>query len=101
MILAAVAAEPLHGYAIMQKVGELSAGRVRIRAGTLYAALGRLVDEGLLEAEGEELVEGRRRRYYRITGAGVTELRREMDRLESNLLTIRTQLSRHASPEPT
>ena len=40
--------EPLHGYGIMQKVIKLSKGRIRLGAGTLYGALGNLVDMGLI-----------------------------------------------------
>lgn len=60
----------LHGYGITQEIELLSTGRVRLRAGTLYAALDRLVDEGLVEPAGEEVVEGRLRRYYALSSEG-------------------------------
>jgi len=47
-VLAALLDGPLHGYAVIKRVDELSAGRVRLAAGTLYAALDRLAAEELL-----------------------------------------------------
>ena len=93
LILAAVAPVPLHGYGIIRAVEELSAGRVRLRAGTLYAALDRLVHDGALAVEGEEVVEGRLRRYYAITDAGLDVLRRGVERLEANAAAARRQLA--------
>ena len=49
LILASLAAGPQHGYGIMTDVAQISDGRVRLRAGTLYAALDRLSTDGLLE----------------------------------------------------
>jgi DNA-binding PadR family transcriptional regulator len=94
LILAAVAPAPLHGYGILQAVEELSEGRVRLRAGTLYTALDRLVKEGSLVADREEVVDGRLRRYYRITDAGLDVLRRGVERLEANASAARGQLAR-------
>ncbi|MFL6077122.1 MAG: PadR family transcriptional regulator [Mycobacteriales bacterium] len=48
-VLSALAAGPLHGYAVIKEVSRLSADRVQLAAGTLYAALDRLSDEGLVE----------------------------------------------------
>jgi DNA-binding PadR family transcriptional regulator len=93
LILAAVAPAPLHGYGILQSVEELSEGRVRLRAGTLYAALDRLVREGSLVVEREEVVEGRVRRYYQITDHGLEVLRRGVERLEANVSAARGQLA--------
>ena len=96
LILAAVAADPLHGYGILRSVEELSEGRVRLRAGTLYAALDRLVREGSLVADREEIVDGRLRRYYRITDGGLDVLRRGVEDLEGNVSAARRQLVRRA-----
>lgn len=93
MVLAAAAPGPLHGYGIIQAIEELSAGRVRLRAGTLYAALDRLVTEGSLAVDREQVVEGRLRRYYRITDAGLEVLRRETERLEANAAVARGRLA--------
>jgi PadR family transcriptional regulator len=80
-ILTALAECPLHGYGVMQAVGQLSDGRLRLRAGTLYAALDRLTDEGLLEVEREEVVGGRHRRFYRLTQDGAAALAGEVARM--------------------
>ena len=79
--LAALLDGPLHGYAIISRAGELSGGQVRLTAGTLYGALDRLSGEGLVEATGQEIVDGRARRYYRLTGAGREALEAEAQRL--------------------
>jgi len=81
-ILAALLDGPLHGYGIIKKAAELSDGRVRLAAGTLYGALDRLAEEGCILADRQELVEGRVRRYYRLTDHGVHALHREAARME-------------------
>jgi DNA-binding PadR family transcriptional regulator len=93
LILAALAAGPAHGYGVLQTVIELSEGRVRLRAGTLYAALDRLGSEGLIAAHGEEVVEGRLRRYYAITDLGLDQLAAQIERFEANAAAARRQLS--------
>ncbi|HEX4215071.1 MAG TPA: helix-turn-helix transcriptional regulator [Candidatus Dormibacteraeota bacterium] len=77
--LAALLNGPLHGYGIIQRAAELSNGHVRITAGTLYAALDRLSGLGWIEAGCEEIVDGRLRRYYRLSGAGREALFAEAD----------------------
>ena len=69
-VLTALAGGPRHGYGVIQEVERLSGGRTRLRAGTLYAAFDRLSAQGLIEVEREEVVEGRLRRYYRLTESG-------------------------------
>ena len=69
--------QPLHGYGIMQRAAELSGGRVRLAAGTLYGALNALVDKGwiaLLPVEG-------RKKEYRLTPNGQKILKNELERL--------------------
>lgn len=82
-LLAALLDGPLHGYAIAQQASELSDGRVRLTAGTLYGALDRLVKQGLLVEVGDELVAGRKRRSYALTGEGRTVLQEEAARMRS------------------
>jgi len=74
LILSALAAGPLHGYAVIKEVSRLSDDQVRLAAGTLYAALDRLTDEDLIEVDREETVNGRPRRYYRLTSNGAAAL---------------------------
>jgi DNA-binding PadR family transcriptional regulator len=69
-VLTALADRPRHGYGVIQEVERLSDGRTRLRAGTLYAAFDRLSSEGLIEVANEEVVDGRLRRYYRLTESG-------------------------------
>ena len=94
LILAALAPQPLHGYAIIGEVAELSGGRMTLRPGTLYGALDRLGDEGLLEPDHEEVVDGRMRRYYRLTDDGAAVLEQEAARLQGNADAARRRLAR-------
>lgn len=76
LILASLASEPKHGYAIMEDIADFSG--TRLEPGTLYAALARLERRGWIEAlEAEE-----RRRPYRITGAGEVALREQLKTLD-------------------
>jgi PadR family transcriptional regulator PadR len=93
-ILTALASEPRHGYAVIQQAAALSGGRVVLQAGTLYAALDRLAAEGLVEVDREELVDGRNRRYYRLTNRGAAALTAETERLRISLEAATTQLKR-------
>jgi DNA-binding PadR family transcriptional regulator len=81
LVLTALAAGPQHGYAVIEDVARMTDNRVRLRAGTLYAALDRLRVEGLIEVDREEVVQSRLRRYYRLTGAGEQRLGAESARL--------------------
>jgi DNA-binding PadR family transcriptional regulator len=80
-VLAALLDGPLHGYAIASRAAEISEGEVRLTAGTLYGALERMAGQGLVQADREETVDGRRRRYYRISDQGRDAVQREADRL--------------------
>ena len=84
LILTALAAGAQHGYGIMTDVGQISGGRVKLHAGTLYAALDRMAAQGLVEADREEIVDGRLRRYYRLTPPGAQRLAAEVERLRAN-----------------
>jgi DNA-binding PadR family transcriptional regulator len=81
LVLTALAAEPQHGYAVLEDVVRMTAGRVRLRAGTLYAVLDRLRTDGLIKVDREEVVQSRLRRYYRLTGVGEQRLATETHRL--------------------
>jgi len=84
LILTALAAGSQHGYGIITDVQELSGGRVRLQAGTLYTALDRLRTEGLVCVDREEIVDSRLRRYYRLTPDGSDLLAAEAARLRAN-----------------
>ena len=79
-VLVSLLGGPLHGYAIIQRAGELSGGRVRLATGTLYAALDHLTAEGHVELVREEMVSGRARRSYGLTPRGAGTLRAEAAR---------------------
>jgi len=84
LILTALASGSQHGYGIISDVEQISKRRVRLRAGTLYTALDRLREDGLIEVDREEVVDSRLRRYYRLTPEGGDRLAEEADRLRSN-----------------
>lgn len=71
--------EPLHGYGIMQNARRLSNGRVNLAAGTLYGALGALLEKGWITALSGET--GSRKKEYLITEQGKEALRSEIERL--------------------
>jgi DNA-binding PadR family transcriptional regulator len=84
LILTSLAERSQHGYGIINDVADISGGRVRLRAGTLYTALDRLRMDGLVEVDREEVVEGRLRRYYQLTPSGTKLLAAEAARLQAN-----------------
>lgn len=76
LILDALRSEPSHGYRIAQRIKERSRGVLDFKEGTLYPALHKLENEGLVESY-EGMESGRPRRYYRITQTGHGTLRRD------------------------
>lgn len=99
-ILASLVNGELHGYGISRDVEELSDGQVRLTAGTLYGALNRLSEEGLVEEAGERQVQGRRRRYYRITAAGHAAFVAEVERLRRTAMTLGARAGARAGARP-
>lgn len=71
--------EPLHGYGIMQKVDQLSAGRVRLAAGTLYGAIGTLLEKGWIQSLPGEV--NSRKKEYEVTTQGKCVVTEELRRL--------------------
>ena len=71
--------KPLHGYGIIQNVSELSNGRIKLAAGTLYGALNTLVDKGWIDALPENPLS--RKKEYVITSSGTEILKEEIARL--------------------
>ena len=92
LILTALAQQPQHGYGIIQDVSRISGERVALRAGTLYGALERLDADGLIAVDREEIVDGRLRRYYRLTGEGSARLAAEARRLQESAGTALRRL---------
>ncbi len=89
-ILVAVADRQRHGYAIMKEVNRATDGAVKLSTGTLYAAIRRLLDDGLVEESDErpdDELDDKRRRYYRLTELGHAVVLREADRM-AELVTL-------------
>ena len=81
-----------HGYAIMREVAERTDGAVRLGPGTLYGALKRLLEAGLVEEGGERPdtdMDDERRRYYRLVKPGLSVARAEARRLEGMVRAAR------------
>lgn len=78
LLLAAIAREPLHGYAVVESIRETSDGALDLAEGTVYPALYRL-EEARLLASSWTTVGGRRRRVYRLTKRGRKRLERERE----------------------
>jgi DNA-binding PadR family transcriptional regulator len=102
-ILLALAQSEQHGYGILKRV-ESQPGAPRLGTGTLYAALQRLAEDGLIEESEARpaAVEDQRRRYYRITGAGEAVAGRELLRLSRIVARSESQalLGRLELPKP-
>jgi len=81
-ILAVLAGGRRHGYQIMREAALSSEGLVTLKPTTLYAALERLERDGSIQQDGEEIVDGRVRRYYRITEAGRSHYRSKCEEWE-------------------
>ena len=93
-ILLALADEDRHGYAIMRSIEERTDGVMSLHAGTLYRAIGRLVDAGLLrerEDRPDPEEDDQRRRYYAITALGRRVAAAESARLESQVRSARAR----------
>lgn len=80
-VLAALIDGPRHGYDIAATAADLSGSRVKLSAGTLYGVLDRLETNGQIELDHEETVNGRLRRYYKISPDGVAVVLDEADRM--------------------
>jgi len=92
-ILVALADRERHGYSIMQEVSERTAGSVRLSPSTLYSAIRRLLEEGLIEELAERPDpdhDDERRRYYRLTRAGRRAAAEEAKHLEKLLADARS-----------
>jgi transcriptional regulator len=77
LILKAVAVEPVHGYAIAQRLEQVSRGVVRVPEGSLYPALHRLENRGFLTADWKKTDTGREAKFYRLTRKGRKQLETE------------------------
>jgi PadR family transcriptional regulator PadR len=79
LILRVVRQEPMHGYAIAQKIRALSSDQLSVEEGSLYPALQKLLANGWVKAEWTTSDTGRQVRSYRITAKGLKQLESEQD----------------------
>ena len=103
IVLAILAEADSYGYAILQRVRELSGGRIEWTDGMLYPVLHRLERLGLVKARWEIAESGRRRKYYRITAGGRAQLaeeRRQWQAVDATLRGIWQALSASSAPLP-
>jgi transcriptional regulator len=78
LVLRILSTQPLHGYAIAQRIHQLSADELRVEEGSLYPALQKLLIKGWVKADWRESESGRQVREYRITASGRRQLETEM-----------------------
>lgn len=93
MILQVLTRQPLHGYALAQRIKTMSKDLLQVEEGSLYPALQRMLKTGLVEASWGTSATSRRVRTYRITTKGAKHLRQEISRFELMLEGIRSVLS--------
>src|SRR5678816_3806475 len=93
MALRLLKREPMHGYALVQRIQQASNDLLQVEEGSLYPALQRLLKDGLVEAEWGVSATNRRVRIYRITRAGTRHLGNEVSSFERMLEGINLVLS--------
>src|SRR5215467_5352997 len=79
IIFKAVSLGPLHGYAVLSRIEQISGQRLFVEQGALYPALFRLVRQGLLKTEWGKSENNRRAKFYELTAKGRTRLRQETE----------------------
>jgi PadR family transcriptional regulator, regulatory protein PadR len=98
MILQSLRARPMHGYALVKHIKEVSNDLLQVEEGSLYPALQRMLREGWLESEAGTSTKGRPTRVYRLTDAGVRHLEKEVVSFERMFAGI-TRVLAIASPQ--
>jgi transcriptional regulator len=78
MILQSLRFKPMHGYALVKHIQQVSDNLLEVEEGSLYPALQRMLREGLLESEAGTSAKGRPTRIYRLTEAGFRHLEKEV-----------------------
>ncbi len=78
MILQSLRRKPMHGYALVKHIKQVSDDQLQVEEGSLYPALQRMLREGWLEAEAGISAKGRPTRIYRVTDAGIRHLEKEV-----------------------
>jgi len=80
LVLKTLALEPMHGWGIGLRIGQISAGRLDVNQGSLYPALQRLEHRGWVESDWQSTENNRRARYYALTKAGRKALGEEVEK---------------------
>lgn len=93
MILQSLKFRPMHGYALVKHIKQVSDNLLQVEEGSLYPALQRLLREGLLESEAGVSAKGRPTRIYRVTEAGLRRLEQESASFEKMFTGITRVLS--------
>jgi PadR family transcriptional regulator PadR len=93
LILKVVALGPSHGYVIAQRLQQISKDFFQVHQGSLYPALHRLEDRGLLQAEWKESETGREAKFYRLTKKGFRYMEAEIVTWERLCAAVRLVLS--------
>jgi transcriptional regulator len=96
LILRTLQLEPLHGYGIGVRLGQISQGVFQVNAGSLFPAFRRLERDGLIKADWRETENSRRAKYYALTPRGRAALKRQTRDWEAQANAIARIL--HASP---
>ena len=92
LILKTIALEPMHGWAIAQRIRQLSNDVLQVQQGSLYPALHKLEHQGFIRAEWDTSENNRRAKYYSLTRAGRKRLAEEIaswDRLSAAITLVR------------
>jgi transcriptional regulator len=92
LVLRVLAAGPLHGWGIGERIQTLSAATFTVNHGSLYPALYRMERDGSIRANWAITENGRRAKYYELTGAGQVRLRHETEGWERFVTAVRAVL---------
>lgn len=93
LILKTIALEPMHGWAIAQRIRQLSKDVLQVQQGSLYPALHKLEQQGFIKSEWDTSDNNRRAKYYTLTRAGQKRLAQELESWE-RLSTAITMVAR-------
>jgi PadR family transcriptional regulator, regulatory protein PadR len=93
MILHSLRVKPMHGYALVKHIKQVSDDLLQVEEGSLYPALQRMLREGLLESQEGVSAKGRPTRIYRLTKAGIKHLEKEKTSFEKMFVGISRVLS--------
>jgi PadR family transcriptional regulator, regulatory protein PadR len=99
LLLASLEGGPQHGYAVMEALRQATDGRLDLPTGTIYPALHRLADSGLISGSWS-VVAGRRRRVYQLTAAGRRALAGKRADWRDFAATISAALEGRPCPDP-